>query len=259
NRDYEIVDDVKAIVYQGVKYKGKEIGTATIFQGDLRISTNVKREDGSRAIGTRVSEKVYDQVLVKGLPWIHKAFVVNSWYIAAYEPIKDVEGKIVGILCVGVLEQKFVDMRRRAILIFLGITLVAMIIALTVSSLLASGILKPLEHLVLASRQLAKGNLECRVKLKSRDEMGELGETFNLMASSLKDRDERLKEHTERQIMKLERLATLGQLAGGVAHEINNPLGTISIYAQMALDELGKDNDSCKEDLKVVMKQTKRA
>ncbi len=259
NRNYEIVDDVKSIVYQGVKYKGKEIGTATIFQGDLRISTNVKREDGSRAIGTRVSEEVYEQVLVKGLPWMHKAFVVNSWYIAAYEPIKDVEGKIVGILCVGVLEQKFVDMRRRAILIFLGITLVGMIIALTVSSLLASGILKPLEHLVLASRQLAKGNLECRVKLKSRDEMGELGETFNLMASSLKDRDERLKEHTERQIMKLERLATLGQLAGGVAHEINNPLGTISIYAQMALDELGKDNDSCKEDLKVVMKQTNRA
>ena len=259
NRDYEIVDDVKSIVYQGVKYKGKEIGTATIFQGDLRISTNVKREDGSRAIGTRVSEEVYKQVLVKGLPWIHKAFVVNSWYIAAYEPIKDVEGKIVGILCVGVLEQKFVDMRRRAILIFLGITLVGMIIALTISSFLASGILNPLERLVLASRQLAKGNLECRVKLKSKDEMGELGETFNLMASSLKDRDERLKEHTEQQIMKLERLATLGQLAGGVAHEINNPLGTISIYAQMAIDELGKDNDSCKENLQVVMKQTNRA
>ncbi len=259
NRNYEIVDDVKAIVYQGVKYKEKEIGTATIFQGDLRISTNVKRDDESRAIGTRVSEEVYEQVLEKGLPWMHRAFVIDHWYIAAYEPIKDIKEKIVGILSVGVLEQKFVDLRRRAILIFLGITLSAMIIALTVSSLLARGILKPLEHLVLASRQLAKGNLESRVKLESGDEMGELGKTFNLMASSLKDRDERLKEHTERQIMKLERLATLGQLAGGVAHEINNPLGTISIYAQMALDELGKDNDSCKDDLKVVIKQTNRA
>jgi len=259
NRNYEIVDDVKAIVYQGVKYKGNEIGTATIFQGDLRISTNVKSEDGSRAIGTRVSQEVYEQVLVNGLSWMHRAFVIDRWYIAAYEPIKDIKERIVGILYVGVLEQKFVDMRRRAILIFLAITLAGMIIALIVFSFLASGILKPLERLVFASRQLAKGNLEYRVKLKSKDEMGELGETFNLMASSLKDRDERLKEHTEQQIMKLERLATLGQLAGGVAHEINNPLGTISIYAQMALDELGKDNDSCKEDLKVVMKQTNRA
>ena len=48
-------------------------------------------------------------------------------------------------------------------------------------------------------------------------------------------------------------------MAAGVAHEINNPLGTISIYAQMALDELGKDDNSCRESLAVVMKQTNRA
>lgn len=88
NRNYEIVDRVKDTVYLGVKYKGKDIGTATIFQGDLRISTNVEGEDGSRAIGTRVSEEVYEQVLVKGLPWIDRAFVVNNWYIAAYEPVE---------------------------------------------------------------------------------------------------------------------------------------------------------------------------
>jgi len=79
------------------------------------------------------------------------------------------------------------------------------------------------------------------------------------MASSLKERDDKLREYTNQQIMKSERLATLGQLAAGVAHEINNPLGTISIYAQMILDELGKDNDSCRESLNVVMKQTNRA
>ncbi|MCK4804520.1 MAG: histidine kinase, partial [Spirochaetes bacterium] len=47
NRDYEIVDGVKEIVYQDEKYRGKNIGTSTIFQWDLRISTNVKRDDGS--------------------------------------------------------------------------------------------------------------------------------------------------------------------------------------------------------------------
>ena len=98
NRNFEIVDKIKDIVYRRETYKGKDIGTATIFQDDLRISTNVKTIDGERAIGTRVSEEVYDQVLIKGNPWIHRAFVVNNWYITAYEPIKNINDELIGIL-----------------------------------------------------------------------------------------------------------------------------------------------------------------
>lgn len=257
NRNYEIVDSIKEIVYQGVKYKEKDIGTATIFQGDMRISTNVKVENGSRAIGTRVSEEVHRQVLVKGLPWIHRAFVVNNWYIAAYEPIRDIKGKIIGILYVGILEEKFVDMRKRAIAIFLGITLAGMAIALIISSFLAKGVLKPIKRLVFASQQLAKGNLEYEVKLKSKDEIGELGETFNLMASSLRERDERLKEYTQQQIMKSERLATLGQLAAGVAHEINNPLGAVLMYAHLSLEEMQAEDPRRKNIEKAVAEVTR--
>jgi two-component system NtrC family sensor kinase len=132
NRNYKIVDKVKDTVYRAVKYKGKDIGTATIFQGDLRISTNVMRIDGTRAIGTRVSEQVYEQVLIKGLPWIDRAFVVNNWYIAAYEPIRDLKNDIVGILYVGILEQKFTDMRNETTAIFLSIALAGMVFALIV-------------------------------------------------------------------------------------------------------------------------------
>ncbi|MDH5365111.1 MAG: cache domain-containing protein, partial [Dehalococcoidia bacterium] len=257
NRNYKIVDEVKETVYQGVKYKGKDIGTATIFQGDLRISTNVKAEDGSRAIGTRVSEEVYEQVLVKGMPWIDRAFVVNNWYISAYEPIKDINGKIIGILYVGILEEKFMDMQKRAIAVFVGITLAGMAIALIVSSFLAKGVLQPIKRLVFASQQLAKGNLEYEVKLKSKDEIGELGETFNLMASSLKERDERLKEYTQQQIMKSERLATLGQLAAGVAHEINNPLGAVLMYAHLSLEEMNAEDPRRKNLEKAVGEATR--
>jgi len=257
NRDYKVVDKVKETVYQGVKYKGKDIGTATIFQGDLRISTNVQRLDGTRAIGTRVSEEVYEQVLVKGLPWIDRAFVVNNWYISAYEPIRDVTNGIVGILYVGILEEKFIDMRNRAIAMFLGITVAGMIIALVVSSFLARGVLQPIRQLTLASHQWADGNLDHRVEATQTDEIAELTETFNVMASSLKERDERLKEYTQLQIMKSERLATLGQLAAGVAHEINNPLGAILMYAHLSLEEMKPRDDHYSNLEKVVAEATR--
>jgi len=118
NKNYDIVDLIKQTVYENVKYEGQDIGTATIFQNDLRISTNVKNEDRTRAIGTRVSEEVYNQVIVQGEPWIDRAYVVNNWYITAYEPIKNLAGEIIGILYVGVLEQKYIDIHQETVLTF---------------------------------------------------------------------------------------------------------------------------------------------
>jgi two-component system NtrC family sensor kinase len=257
NRNYELVDKVKETVYQGVKYKGKDIGTATIFQEDLRISTNVKREDGSRAIGTRVSKEVYEQVLEKGLPWIDRAFVVNNWYISAYEPVINTRGKIIGILYVGVLEGKFTDMRSRAVAVFLAITCGGMVAALVVSSFLAQGVARPIKRLVYASQQWGKGNLNHRVKSTSQDEIGELAGTFNRMASSLKERDDKLREYTSQQIMKSERLATLGQLAAGVAHEVNNPLGAVLMYTNLALEGL-EDSDTARNNLEKAVTEASR-
>ena len=257
NRNYEIVDKVKNTVYQAVKYKGKDIGTATIFQGDLRISTNVMRQDGTRAIGTRVSGQVYDQVLVRGLPWIGRAFVVNNWYISAYEPIRDIRDRIVGILYVGILEEKFTDMRNETTAIFLGIALVGMVGALVVSSFLAKGVLRPIRKLIFASHQWAGGNLDYRVETTQKDEIAELTKTFNLMASSLRERDEKLKEYTAQQIMKSERLATLGQLAAGVAHEINNPLGAILMYSHLSLEEMDAEDPRRKNLEKVTAEATR--
>jgi len=257
NRNYEIVDKVKDIVYKGEKYKEKDIGTATIFQGDLRISTNVKRGDGTRAIGTRVSKEVYDQVIIKGMPWVGRAFVVNNWYITAYEPIKSITNKIIGILYVGILEEKYLDMKRHTTLIFLVITLAGMAIAFAVSYLLANSIIKPIRYLVFASKRLAKGDLESRVRLKTKDEIGELGETFNFMASSLKERDDKLKEYTQQQIMKSERLATLGRLSAGIAHEINNPLGGILIYSHLLLENLDPQDPARANMEKIVREATR--
>jgi len=137
NRNYEIVDRIKNIVFKDAKYHGKEIGTATIFLGDFRISTNVMDKEGNRAIGTRASREVYEHVLGKGLPWIQRAFVVDDWYITAYEPIRDVQDKTVGILYVGLMESKYAMMKERLILLFFFFSMSGMLIALTISFLLS--------------------------------------------------------------------------------------------------------------------------
>jgi two-component system NtrC family sensor kinase len=137
NRNFEIVDQIKNIVFKDAKYKGKEIGTATIFLGDLRISTNVIDKEGNRAIGTRAMQEVQERVLGKGVPWIQRAFVVDDWYITAYEPIRDVQDRIVGMLYVGMLESKYALMKERLILLFFFFSMSGMLIALAVSFFLS--------------------------------------------------------------------------------------------------------------------------
>ncbi len=133
NRNYEIVDRIKNIVFRDSNYKGKEIGTATIFLGDWRISTNVMDKEGHRALGTRAMREVQEQVLQKGLPWIQRAYVVDDWYITAYEPIRDFQGKIVGMLYVGILESKYTVLKEKLILLFM----LGMLVSVAISSFLS--------------------------------------------------------------------------------------------------------------------------
>jgi two-component system NtrC family sensor kinase len=257
NRNFEIVDKVKETVYEEVIYEGKDIGTVTIFQDDVRISTNVKNNEGSRALGTRVTEEVYDQVVNQGEPWIGRAYVVNDWYITAYEPIRDVANKIIGILYVGVLEEKYLDIRQGAVLTFLGITIAAALVALIVSYFMAQRILIPIFKLVNASKAVASGDLDATVEVNTNDELEYLADSFNAMALALKKRDTQLKEFATQKIMESEKLALIGQLAANVAHELNNPLQGIVTYSHLILENTDND-DPAKTSVEKIVGQAIR-
>ena len=258
NRNFEIVDLIKQTVYEEVKYKGQEIGTATIFQDDLRISTNVKNEDGSRAIGTRVSEEVYNQVIIQGEPWIDRAYVVNNWYITAYEPITNLGNEIIGILYVGVLEQKYNDIQRETILTFLGITIAGILVALGISYLFAKQVSGPISQMVVASKEVAAGNLGARVDIQTNDELHFLGESFNHMAESIQRRDQDLKEFATKRIMQSEKLALVGQLSANIAHELNNPLQGIITFSHLLLEDQQDLDTNCQYSLEKIVGQANR-
>ncbi len=92
-------------------------GTCTVFQriqGDrlLRISTNVLRSDGSRAVGTYLpAASEVTRTILRGETYRGRAFVVNDWYITAYEPIFDESKKVIGALYVGIPEQRAVALK----------------------------------------------------------------------------------------------------------------------------------------------------
>lgn len=225
NRNYGIVDRVKKIVYQETKYNGKDIGTVTIFQKDLRISTNVKSADGKRAIGTRVSQEVYDQVLGQGRLWVNSAFVVNDWYKTSYEPIKNINGQIIGMLYVGTLEQPFNDIARNTLLIFLAIIVAATFLAVAISFVLAARISRPLTNLLDATAKLSTGELGHTIETEtSVKELNKLAVSFNEMSKQLEERDSNLK-------LSNEMLAELNKryidLIGFVSHELKGILATV--------------------------------
>lgn len=274
NRNYEIVDRVKEIVFRGEKYKGVETGTATIFQGDLRISTNVMDAQGRRAIGTRVSEEVKKAVLDEGRSWNDRAFVVKDWYITAYEPIRNIEGKIIGILYVGTLEKPYIDIANRVMLTFTLLASLCVVFLLIILYFSTRSIIKPLQRMVIATQEIARGDLNHKVEIRSTDELGVLATSFNQMTEKLKAAttelldwgktlekkvQERTKELIEMQahLVQSEKLASLGKLAAGIAHEINNPLGGILIYSHLLLEEMDKNSPQA-ENLKKIVKETTR-
>jgi two-component system NtrC family sensor kinase len=273
NRQEEMVDRIKETAHAGETWRGKDVGTATIFQDDVRIATNVMDEDGNRAIGTRVSSEVYDTVIEAGDRWIARAFVVNNSCITGYGPICDLDGKRVGIIYVGVLAAKFDALRERTVLTFAGVSIGGMVLALIIASVLATGILRPLRSLRLASQEIADGKLDTRVDMgpNAADEFLEVAEAFNTMAESIAERDAQLQENA-RKMTESKKLATLGQLAAGIAHEINNPLGGIVMYSHMLREDLqkeenrenvekiGREADRCKKIVKGLLdfaRQTK--
>jgi two-component system NtrC family sensor kinase len=127
----------------------------------------------------------------------------------------------------------------------IAIAAVSLIIYLLVQGL----VLKPLSQIVAATKHVATGDLNYIIKLKKRDEIGALAQSFNDMTGQLAE--------TQRQLYQSEKLASVGRLAAGVAHEINNPLTGVLTYSSFLLKR-ANGNAEIKDDLEVIVRETKR-
>jgi two-component system NtrC family sensor kinase len=240
NNDFTIVDRIKEVA---------GVDTVTIFFGDLRVSTNVLDSDGERAVGTRVSQEVRDVVLVRGNGFTGPAYVVNEWFITRYEPLLNYREEIVGILYVGARQAAFINLVNefdaRILMIGLVSTLVAVVVAIPISR----SITKPVGTLAQATERVAEGDRAVSVPVEGTGELAVCARSFNSMVETLRA--------TEQQLIQSEKLASVGQLAAGVAHEINNPLGTILLFADIMRKELPL-GDPRREDVEMIIEEATR-
>jgi signal transduction histidine kinase len=124
----------------------------------------------------------------------------------------------------------------------------APLLAVVVGGYVLRSVARPVARLQAGAARLASGDLDTHIDVDSRDEFGALARQFNAMTGALKEHQEKL-VHSEK-------LAGIGRLAAGVAHEINNPLAVILGYARLLRR---RSDDSAAEDLKVIEDETLRA
>lgn len=274
NRNYEIVDKIRKTVFKEEEYKGRPVGTATIFQDDVRISTNVRNADGTRAIATQASAEVAAEVLDRGATWSDRAFVVNDWYLSAYTPIHNFSGRTIGMLYVGILERPYTDSLLRSLLVFLGIAVGGVALVHLMAVRVARRIAGPIHDMAEAAQHVADGDFSRKVHVSSTDELGYLAERFNTMTAELeratqmmRDSAGELERKVEQRTAELramqahliqsEKLAAIGKLSAGVAHEINNPLTGILTNSSLMLEDLPQDHP-WREDLQTIVDETLR-
>jgi signal transduction histidine kinase len=281
NGNFPLVDRIKEVIYGGETHQGTEIGSATLFLGDRRVATTIRLKDGARAVGTRVSTQVAEAVLGERRAWIDRAHVVDQWYLTAYEPILDPDGRVIGALYVGLLERPYALLKARAAMLLLGLLVLGGGLGYLLARTASKRLSRPIRELEASARRVAAGEREVRLPVAAGDEVGHLTAAFNRMTAALAEREEELSllnRELERKVeertalleaksleliraqeglARAERLAAIGSLAAGVAHEINNPAAIIRGNVEILMGEL-PPGDAGREEAAEILKQTER-
>ena len=283
NQNLVFIDTINDLVYREAGLPEDSRGTATLFLDDVRISTNVRLFEGQRALGTRVSSAVRGTVLDEGRTWLDSAFVVNDWYISAYEPIVDSFGRRVGMLYVGFLEAPFTQAKYATLLTVALAFLAVAAASVPIFLRWARAIFEPLERVTGTIATVETGDLGARTGLAdAHDEIGRVALHLDHLLDLLQQRERELRtwneelnarveartreltlanrrlEATTQQLIMSEKLAAIGEITAGVAHEINNPIAVMQGNLEVARTLLGEDAEVARTELQLIDEQIGR-
>ena len=142
--------------------------------------------------------------------------------------------------------------------VVLTLVIAATLISLALLVIATELVLRPIRRVVAMCQKVIGGNLSARVGIRPPGEMGLLCRAVDSMAQAVEEREDLLKQSTRQQVGRSEQLASVGRLAAGVAHEINNPLTGVLAFADLLREKENMDAQD-REDLELIIRETKRA
>ncbi len=170
--------------------------------------------------------------------------------LAIYHPIMSDNKAIGGVVARFSMREERTYAARSQALIYLFVLLISIIFVSFGSFLLSRVIVTPITKLVRATHKIASGNLDVKVERFPATEIDSLAQAFNKMTESLSESNQNINEHVNSletvnaklklakdEVLRSAKLASVGRLAAGVAHEIGNPLGSIVGYLEILKDD----------------------
>jgi methyl-accepting chemotaxis protein len=177
NGNYDVVDKL-------VEMAG---GVATIFLGDTRVSTNVRKDDGSRAVGTPLVGIAKDIVLGRGQPYRGEADIIGVPYFTAYDPILDSDGRAIAVLLVAVKQDEFLGPFTRLIGTASGVAVVLGVLFAALIWYSAGRLLGRLSELAEVADAVSVGDrLDVPLESSTDDEVGDLAKAIDRLRESMR-------------------------------------------------------------------------
>ena len=215
NGNVQFVDTVQQLVG----------GVVTVFMGDMRIATNIRKSDGSRAVGTKLAAgPVHDAIFQNGSSFRGKADILGETYYVGYDPIKSPDGKVVGILFTGVKQSEWLQTIDSLTVKLIGITvIVGGLIWFAVYSLIS----RQLSHLTTlrdVMLDLVAGNTDIQVPCQTlTNEFGDMGRALEDSRSKIAEGRRASQQRKAEQASRLE----AAQAQAALVNSFNTQIGDV--------------------------------
>lgn len=229
-------------------------GTATIFMLDERVSTNVMKPDGTRAIGTKLVGEAYNSIFHDKKPYRGEADILGEKFFTAYDPILDKKGEILGVLYTGIMKSEFYKSFDNLVTVILAVTslMVAVILAVTIF-FIRRNVSRPLIKSIEFAKKISEGDLTQELNLDQKDEIGQLADAMRIMIKKMRAVIAGVLAAAERVASGSEQMSsTAGQMSQGASEQAAAAEEASSSMEQMASNiRLNADNAQQTEKIAV--------